>query len=397
MEFTENTFCTNNLIDLNRFCNFLERYDVIILKKEIKTTNGSTLVQAERPLTEKIIKNLIARNDIENGHYIINNTDNLKNAIINKIFKELNKNLELATFSFPAVMIQKKSLDIRRIIRSALTNTFFYGYITLLFYANKPITIHLIEVTLICIGLLNSFNDEEINNNDFQKIFQAGFLHDYCHNDLNDWFEHENFETPDNHDRESALAISNKSLSADISDIILMNNKLSINEKYNSGSKQKWYENTSELLTTILNLTEYYIYLKNNNISNLPEKIDDYLQNALFQLSLLTEKNYFPNNLLRIFEMHYKKYSEIFNYGKIIGATESLCIYKNLAFAYPKPKATQLLCINSSLSCEYRIPSQPLKVVQDTKYKYQIYPILQPGWYYKCKFSSNLPKPLENL
>lgn len=388
MEFVEDHFEALDLAELINFAKFLERYDVISLKNEVKSQQGNILIQSGRNLTENLVKNLLNRTDLTKDIYIINASENLKMAIVNKISKEYELKMNLSDYSFCSFLIHKSPLDFRRILRSSLNNGFFMGYITNLFLNNYAITNHIIEVSIMCLGLLNNVKDDNINYSDFTKVFIAAVLHDYTLTKNRHWENDDVYEEGNDHDRESAMAVSDKNISSDVQEIILAHNKLQ--NIYLGKESDKWYNNILQLMIAVLNLSEYYTYIK-----RLSEKEDDNeMKVVLYQLSLITEKGYFPRHLLGLFEAFFSNYASIFKYGQQIGKVEKMCIQKiQIASAYPKPKSTQLLCKNNSFPCEHRIGSQPLKVVTEKKLGPDITETLNTGWYEKCKFGTYLPEP----
>jgi len=388
MEFVEDHFEAQDINDIILFAKFLERYDTLSLKNEVKTEQGNILIQSERNLTENLVKNLITRTDLAKDVFIINNNENLKMAIVNRISKEFDRKMDLSDYSFCSFLVQKSPLDFRRILRGSVNNNYFLGFMTNLIMNNYDITNHIIEIALMSIGLLNNTKDPNIDYSDLIKLFQASILHD-CTIVMNkQWKDEDTFQVENSHDRDSAMAISDKKFAPEVAEIILAHNKLQ--NKYSGRNEEKWYNNKLELLISILNLSEYYTYIKRIRQS----ENDNEMTTVLYQLSLITEKGFFPRQLLGLFEVHFSNFASIFKYGQQIGKVEKMCVLKtSLASAYPKPKSTQVLCKNNTQPCEYRISSQPLKVVSEKKIGANITEVLNSGWYEKCKFGVHLPEP----
>ena len=390
MQFNEDHFEVLDLTEVIKLARFVEKYEVLTVKNEIKTVQGNILIQNGRNLTENLVKSLQTRTDLAKDIFIIQNNENIKMSIVNRIHKEYLKKMDLSDYSFCAFLINKNPLDFRRILRGSLNNGFFLGFLTDLFMNNYEILSHLIEVSLTSIGLLSNIKDKEIDYSDYIKLFQASILHDFSLTKDRQWHKSDSFDIENNHDRNSAMSISDKNFPPDISEIILAHNKLQ--PKYINNSDIKWYNSKLELLIGILNLSEYYTYIKRLRQDNL----DNEMAIVLYQLSLITEKGYFPLHLLGLFEAYFSKYANIFKYGQQIGKIEGMCIKESkIAAAYPKPRSTQLLCKNSTIPCEHRIYNLPLKVVTDKKIGSSIFEVLSTGWYDKCKFAIHLPDPPE--
>jgi len=387
IDFENNIIKTENISEIQQITKFLERADIISFQNEIKSKNGNILVQADRPLTENFLKNLLLRTDIANDCFNIKITDNLKAALTNAISKQFSTRMDLSDYSFCAYLINKKDIDFTRIIKTSLNNEPFFALVTNIFLSHYPIIDHLIEVTLMGLGLLNNIKNISLENIDLSRYFQAGMLHDYSLMEKANWETEDSFTENTEHDKDSAIQLSGKNLPKEIAEIILTHNKLITQDI----DEDKWHSNKTELLSIILRLCEYFTF-----INRTSKKEDGDLTEIIYKISFVAEKGNFPNSLINMFSEFFHKYTPIFNYGKKIASVENMCVHENLAYAYPKPKSTQLLCINNNIPCEHRLSSQPLKIVSDTNIHNDL-KTLKSGWYYKCLFSDQLPVPPEKL
>ncbi|MDH5718712.1 MAG: hypothetical protein OEZ22_13890 [Spirochaetia bacterium] len=399
MQFENNNIFTTKLSDIIAFANFLGKYEAIALHQEIKDKNGNILISAKRPLNENLVKSLLKR-DLDNlGEISLVISNTLRDAIAERIYKEFQKIVNLGEFSFPAYLFEKKSLDLKRIIKVTIRNHFFLGYLIKIIFENKNIKNHLIEVSAIAVGLMANLVNKNYKYGHFMRLFQAAILHDYSITNNPNWEEEENFEGKTQHDIQSAHAISGNELSSDISEMILNHNHLKQSFKKDESAKEEeeWFENPVILSSVILNLVEYYTHAK--RIISQQKGNKDEMTLVSYQIALQTEMGFFPIRLLRLFESYFTKYTKFFKYGEEIAIIQNACQYKKYALAYPKPKATQILCKNSKVTCEeFRLYGQPLMVVvPESDTWIRLGENIPPGWHDKCKLSLKLPKPPDNF
>ena len=392
MQFSNDNIFTTKISDIISFGSFIGKYEAISLQQDIKDKNGNILISAKRPLRESTLKSLLNKELASSYEISLVISKELRDALADKVSKEFRRIISLSDFSFPAFLFEKKNINMHRIIRVTMRNRFFMNFLTKILYENKKIKIHLLEVCAISTGLMASLKGSDYRYAHFMRLFQAAILHDYAISELPNWDEEEAFEGKSKHDMESANKISGNELSSDISEIILKNNHL--NQEYSNddlSTEDSWFNNPVKLSSAILNLAEYYTYAK--RLIGAQNNKDE-MGLVMYQIGVHTEKGYFPRQLVKILETYFRKYAVFFEYGKQIGALQNQCIHKKFALAYPKPKATQILCKNNSVPCKLRLYGQPLMVVSaegDTWAR--LGEQIRPGWHDKCNLSVKLPTP----
>lgn len=384
--------------ELTQFGEFLGGLRYVYLKDPILDSKGNVLVAASRPLSEKILNALYDREPGASFNLQIEITELIQKTIQSKLIKEIQDRISLASFSFPAYLVHTREVDIPRLVRSTLTNPAMFAYITEILYNHRPILGHLIEVALSSVGILADSLIPGIRSVDYLHIFMAGFLHDAEIVKSQDWFLKESFESEnfERHDEKSAGIVAELSVPESIPDIIRFHNRLRKDYDHTSYSVQeKWYSDITELLAAILNIVEYFTFLRQQFLgsANASDKKDEFSE-ILYQLSYQTENGFFPKPLMLSFERHFNKYEKFFRYGQSISALEQKCKFKENALAYPKPRSTQVLCKDHTVDCPWQLLANPLNIVhnENTVGSRFLSP-LSPGWYSKCKLNEELPNP----
>lgn len=399
MEFLDDVITTNEIHDLFRLGNTVGNVEALELKESIKDDNDKVLLQAKRPLKINLLETLDDKYKGKKFNFVIELTEDLILKVFSVLKKDIDKKLGMYDYSFAGYLFKKNKIDLIRVLKRALSKNFFVTYLLSLLYADRKIWDHLMEVSLTSLGLLASISDDDIEYQDYGVMFQAGMLHDYSIVNLSNWSDHENFESQDaDHDKKSGQGIAAKDLNPMVKEIIENHNHLRVRFlEENEAKSTRWYNSKTDIMSTILNVVEYYIWFKGESKVNESES-ESATGSVLYQLGLLTEKGNFPYGLMKFFKIFYSKYTEIFEYGQNIGAIENSCVHKRYALAYPKPKATQVLCKDNLKDCPKRIHSQRINVVKNQTEENNRYGTeLKKGWYDKCSLTSELPNPPESI
>lgn len=395
MEFKEGKFVAESLADISSFARFLGGYEFLSFANPLNDDKGHVLIQSGRPLRPKQLEALQNRGLPPDYKLVLAPSDALSGAISSRIMNAIQAHLKLQNFSFAGYLLNECDVDMFQVVRKAVSNIFFMQYITLLMYEKKPIVEHLFEVGLTCVGFLGNMELKELKLSHYTNMFMAGIFHDYSISSLASWEDHENFQDPDGHDDESADLLKEKGLPPDVPAIIATNNQLS--KVPTTGEDGVWKTELLVLMGAILNIIEYYTYYRRYI---LKEGSDLELNEAImYEIGIRTEKQFFPRYLKQLFEKFFKKYKRFSDYGAAIGKVEHMCPHgENIALAYPKPKATQVLCTNSNIECRHRLMGQPINIVQVMNpVNSRIGRAVNPGFYDKCQFTNELPPPPAKL
>lgn len=403
MTFTDNDFQATRVPQLIAFGNFLGRIEHLTLRDEVKDENDNILIQAKRPLRLNMLNSLMEKRPNEHFEFVIEKSDNLKSIIANKIVNQINNKMSLKDFSFSGYLLNHHNVDVGRVVRGALNNDFFYIYLTSVMFNEKRILNHLFEVALGCVGIMAALDIKDLGYKQFIRIFQAGILHDYSIDSNHDYEGCESFDEPDSHDERSADELMKKEIPAEIAQIIRTHNRF--HTKYShieEGAKDGWYTDFDDLSAAILNLMEYHTYVKHvvrRNVEQSESKEnEDETAQIIYRLGLDTEKGHFARPLVRIFRRYYNDYNKVFQYGQTIGKIEAACLFEKYALAYPKPRATQVLCKSRMIDCKLRQSTNQINVLQSgASAGGKFGSPLDAGWYDKCQLSKKLPEPPSQL
>ncbi|MBE7410682.1 MAG: hypothetical protein L6Q54_03130 [Leptospiraceae bacterium] len=393
MEHDGKYFFTNRVGQIYKFGEFLGNLDYLRLEDEIKDEEGRVLVQAKRPLKDTILQSLINRGLDEKLTLRFENTEYFESHLISMVISKSDKLLGLNSYSFPAHLLKSTEVDMDRVIRSALKNKFFLGFMILTMFNESAVLDHLFEVTLTSIGLYATQKKDNLTYSELIHLFQAGMLHDYTTMNSVKWEEEEIFGGESNHDALSASEIDRKEIAKEVSKIIDGHNRIEL-RYLNADKRDNWYSDPVELSRIILKLVEYFNFQK-----RLLANEESSTEKVMYDISLQAQKGYFPNPVIKGFVGFFNKYTEFFTYGSDIGKVENKCPHGKFALAYPKPKSTQVVCKNPEIPCKHRLASQPIKVVaiENEKHKSRLGDHLEPGWYEKCAFSNDLPIPPNDI
>ncbi len=395
--FGDDRITIDTILDLVRFGAAMGGLANISLEQAIQDEKKNILIAAKRPLRENLLAALEEREQAGKFMFLIENSALLRSQVGKNISLEIQKKLTLSDFSFPAWLLNKTKVDIYQVLRASLNNDFFFITVVRIILESSTIFPHLLETALLATGLYAEVLGERAAPAGLNTIFMAAFLHDYSLISLANWSEKDIFPS-DGHDIESAALLSGKKLPEGVSRIIRDSNKL--NERYRDMEKgandRNWFADTEELGAAILNITEYFLYCKRTGkVAEISESAaDNEMAEIMYHLGLQTQHGAFPFPLLKVFQRHYEKYRRFFEYGQKIATIEQSCKFEKYALAYPKPRATQVLCRDHHLDCVWRQHSNRITVVQSVNKVVTRYGIiLTPGEYDKCRLSDELPDP----
>ncbi len=398
MEFLDDAITTNDIHDIFRLATVLGSMEILELRESIKDDNDKVLLQSKRPLKTNLLEALDDKYKGKKFNFVIELTESIRLALLGLLRKDIEKKLGMFDYSFAGYLFKKSKLDMARVVKRALSKNYFVTYLISLLYGQRKIWEHLMEVALTSVGLLASVGDDDVDYSDYGVMFQAGMMHDFSISQMANWEELDSFEgTVAEHDKESGAKIAGKDLHPAIKEIIENHSHLRVRFLDENDAKiTRWYQSKTDIMSTILHVVEYFIWF--NKEMPAGGEGDGVSGSVLYQMGLLTEKGNFPYGLMRFFKLFYSKYAEVFEYGQEIGKIENACVHKLYALAYPKPKATQILCRDNLRECPNRIHSQRINIVTSVDEENNRFGSeLKKGWYDKCSLSSTLPHPPESL
>lgn len=392
MQFENGRFITETAADLLALGKFLGSYAAISLQSPLKDINGNLLVQAHRPLTEKFVSALRERERSSelNTLYELENSENLKNSVAEKLGRHLQQKLNTIEFSFIEQIFGKKNFPLQTVLKTALKNDFFMAQMLVALRKKEAVLEHSIEITLYALVLLLQAL-EESSLSLLTVMLQAALLHDMAIKDIHNWQWEDSFEEEpqEEHDRLTSSDIPDHELYQKIAPIINGHNHLADTAVEDHSN---WQGLEPKLMHYVLNLVEFFFYCKRKFSGSAGEGKSETAQ-IFYKIAYHAEKGAFPQSLVSLLESHHRKYSSVFAYAKKIAQIENSCPHNNLAVAYPKPKVTQVLCRDNTPECKFRQVSQPINIIQnDKEIQLRLGVPLNKGWHSKCVLGEQIPK-----
>ncbi len=125
------------------------------------------------------------------------------------------------------------------------------------------------------------------------------------------------------------------------------------------------------------------------------KKLDPELQlkNLIAGLAYYSEKGALPPHYVNPILQKCRSYGPVIRKMKIIARLESKCVKQDpeAAWAYPKPDASQVLCLKDRQDCPNFVQGRPLSIVSEYSEAFVARP-LAVGEYAKCTLAAQLPE-----
>lgn len=141
------------------------------------------------------------------------------------------------------------------------------------------------------------------------------------------------------------------------------------------------------LLTEILRLG-HYIY----DLTQKIERNAEFAEQLVYMVAYNTEKGYFHKDLALTILHRFREYEALARKIMLIAEIESRCVHPPSAWAYPKPRATQILCQNRVHHCPMLVAGWDINVISPQEAFGWIGKSLEAGSYPKCQLESDLQK-----
>lgn len=119
---------------------------------------------------------------------------------------------------------------------------------------------------------------------------------------------------------------------------------------------------------------------------------DHVSEKLLVMFTYNVEKGFFQQDIANPLISRFKEYDKVIKKVRQIASIENKCHYPPSAWAYPKPKATQVLCKNKVFNCQKYVSGWDIKVITAQEALGYIGTSLPPGNYPKCKLEEELNK-----
>jgi hypothetical protein len=403
----------NELKKFSKFVSDLELLGTVQLRDALTDKKGNILIKDLVYVRESSIKKLESIADQYTPSFKIKTTPELiakiRKALANSIIPVVNETEK----SFISILFNNNTSSLQN-VESLINNAFYTDMLVLALYEimteDNEFFQHIVRMGLICLGTViqKSYAIKLIHRN----AFLTGLCADLILYKTNYW-KNANLDdmlmvelTKLNVQVAGNLGMSDEIIYAlqnhvvrglyivempepmDF-EILKQNPFLAItsSEKENNtnAADNEYYEDTIKILTEFLKITRF--------ISEANKKLDDsedIAQRLITMFAYNVEKKNFDAEIADPMIDCFRQYEKIIKRMRKIAKLENLCLHPPSAWAYPKPKAVQILCKNSHHTCVHYISGWNINVITAQEAIGYIGTSLKPGSYPKCKLEQQL-------
>ncbi|MCB1141977.1 MAG: hypothetical protein H7A24_04995 [Leptospiraceae bacterium] len=408
MIITSNGIEFTNLKEFSKFTYDNGLVGVIQLTEPIKDNGGNILIKEMVSVKETAIKKLENLDGQFTPLFKVNLNDDLINRLSLAISKRILPQIESAKNLFLKHLFEHNSSFINN-FASFIKNSFYETKILLIFYrlmVERPEYFDYgIDNALTCLGTViqKSHQVKFIH----RHAFLGGFFLDIALSET-DYFK---FPYPQESDliqvsKLSGIAAANVGLSKEI--VVSIENS-NIPGIYTEGStltidyetleKNPLLKMSSEggdsgeidmeaeqILTESFKISRFI----KETYKKMDKSKDDVAEQLLVMFTYNTEKGVFLKEYAYPIIARFKEFQATVNKVRKVASIENKCPHQPSAWAYPKPKSTQILCKNRIYECKYFVGGWDINIVSaQSSFGYLGTP-LNPGSYPKCKLEKEL-------
>jgi hypothetical protein len=404
----------DELKEFTKFVNELDLFGVVQLRDPIKDKKGSILVKDHVMIKDTALKKLETIPDQFEAKFRVHMTtevsSRIKKALTNQIMKDSEKSKnEFLTLLFKND--QSSMISMEQLINSS----FYTNDLVLVLYKimlEQPEYFqHMVSVGLICLGtaIQRTYQIKLIN----RFAFLSGILADSIFFGT-DYWKSSNLDdnTMPRICSLSSRIAQNLNMPAQISTAIqnhflrgvyivepaekpidfnvLNKNPLLENIPRESGADDyeivdnENYDESLKIVTECLKIARFIVETyKRLGGDNIAERL-------LVMFTYNVEKKIFDKDIANPMIDRFKEYEQIVKRTRKIAELENKCVHPPSAWAYPKPKATQILCKNKVTECPHYTRGWDINVVSSQEAVGFIGTALKPGSYPKCNLEKGL-------
>lgn len=408
-----------SLIDFGLFLREYELFNKVKLTEPIVDNAGNILFKEDLYLKESVY------NKLEDmlGHF----PEKFKVSITNELIKTLRlwmakrilDRLEDPQNKFIAELFEQTQHRYREYVKNALAGS---RALVLNFFKiskeKRNFFYHLADLALLTLGVIiqKTYNIKYINRN----AFIAGFCVDLPFGGLEIWKNYpednpsrkkmaeqsatvaQKFRLP----LEVVTAIRNHPVFIDQPQADTLPNFSDAELVIQEGSEEEVFNNLVEseeeeggipgtapetenmagmILTEALKIARYLQYT-----SRKIESQEHFAEELVYIVAYNAARGYFHHDLINPLLKRFKAYEENARRLQRIADVERMCIHPPSAWAYPKPRASQILCQNRVIDCPKIDQGWDIHVVSKQEAIGWIGQSLKPGNYSKCKLEEHL-------
>ncbi|MCC5813285.1 MAG: hypothetical protein JJT78_00890 [Leptospira sp.] len=427
MKITSTGFEFNDFQNFKKFAVDQELVGSIQLLEPILDKNGNVLIKEKVSVKESMMKKL---EDLD-GQYIPVFKLTLNGELLKKIKYQLAKavfrRFEDPTNRFLHYLYRESNTELPN-YRGIITNAFCTRNLTLVFFRillEKPQFFnHCADLGLLSMGsvIQKRLGIKMVN----RYSFLSGLLADICLIDTDYWKRPLSGKHIASYSKLSANVVETLSLPYELVDAINAHpilelvmdtdeEQTEINlDMIRSGSKLKDIlttdansdevtsedtpgddgvgEKTATYATEALRIGRYIV----ENLKSISER-DQISEKLLVMFTYNTEKGFFAKEVADLMIKQFKMFDHVVKRIRIITDVEKKCRFPQSAWAYPKPKAAQILCKDRKYECPMMVSGWDIKVIQAQDAFGYIGTNLPAAVYPKCALEEELQERLNQM
>ncbi|MBN1533598.1 MAG: hypothetical protein JXA20_13095 [Spirochaetes bacterium] len=143
----------------------------------------------------------------------------------------------------------------------------------------------------------------------------------------------------------------------------------------------------SEVLKEVLKIARFYYHVRHR----CREK-ENYLKELIEKMAYNAARGFFSRKLVEPIIRRFRDYERSARFMMHIAEIERRCLRPPSAWAYPKPKATQILCRNREFDCPNILTGRDIHVMSDSEAFGWVGLNMEAGKYPKCTLEAELMK-----
>ena len=389
----------SDLKEFSKFITDLDLLGIIQLREALKDKKGNILIKELVYIRDSSIKKLESISDQYIPIFKVQTNSELIGKIRKKISQEVTPVINETEKSFISILFTQNVSGMKN-TENLIGNSFYSDNLVLTLYeimiGDKDFFQHIIRMGLLCLGTVIQ------KNYAIKLIHRNAFLTGLCADLI---FFKTNYWKNANLDDSLMLSIMKLNItiannivrglyvveSPDNIDIELLKqnpffqNPFSESEK-KSTADNEYYADTIKVLTEALKITRF---ISEAN-KNMEQNDDDIVQKLIVMFAYNVEKKNFDEEIANPMISCFRQYEKVIKRTRKIAQIENQCLHPPSAWAYPKPKASQVLCKNNHHTCPHYVSGWNISVISTQEAIGYIGTNLRPGSYPKCRLEKDL-------
>ncbi len=405
----------NELREFAKFATELDLFGVVQLTDPIKDKKGSILIKDHVFVKDTAIRKLETIPDQFEPKFKVNMSSDVIGRIKKALSKQIASDAEKSKNEFLTILFKNDQTSTVS-MEALITSAFYSNDIVLVLYKimleQPEFFRHLVSMGLISLGtaIQKNYSIRLIN----RYAFLAGILSDMIFFGSDYW---------QNSNLDDTVMPRLTSLSARIASNLNMPSQIvsAIQNHFVKGIYVIENAGTNKIDMNVLNLNPFlenvpretsaddYEMIDNENydesvkiiteclkitrfISETYKRLggDNIAEKLLVMFTYNVEKKIFDKEIANPMIERFKEYEQIVKRTRKIAELENKCVHPPSAWAYPKPKATQILCKNKVVECPHYSSGWDINVVSAQEAIGFIGTALRPGNYPKCSLEKGL-------